>query len=99
MDHSDYESLNIAYELGVEAKKFINSPIGQSVATRAANEIDKLVEKLIDVDSTDAKAIAKLQLDIKARSLTLNWISQAIDIGDGAGQQLDQMDADSELED
>ena len=68
-----------ALELGLDARQFLGSKIGQYVAKRAMDEMYAATQQLADVDPFDHKTIVRLQQENKVASAALSWLAQAIE--------------------
>ena len=73
---------NIAF--GIDCKRFLESGLGRYLETKAAEEVDVLVQTLIETPAHDAHNISTLQNGIEARREWLRWISEAIEAGGSA---------------
>ena len=81
-----------AVELGLDARQFLDSPIGHYVAKRALDEMYAATQALAEVDPFDRRAIVKHQTDHRVASAALSWIAQAVEAGTQAETTLLSMD-------
>ena len=82
-----------ALELGLDARQFLGSKIGQYVAKRAMDEMYAATQQLADVDPFDHKTIVRLQQENKVASAALSWLAQAIEAGTQAEATLVAMES------
>lgn len=73
---------------GEAAKLFLQSGLGRHLTSRAADDVDEAVAKLIDADPTDAKLILSLQTTINVAKLAVTYLTDAISEGDNAMRAL-----------
>ena len=70
---------------GREVADFIDGDrIGQYLIDRARRDLEEAQAKLLEVDPTDHKAIASLQLDARVANRVRGWLAQAIEDGKNA---------------
>lgn len=84
MSDDDQGALRELYntvELGLDARKFLESSIGRYVANRALEDMYAAAQDLIAVDPFDRKAIVALQTRHKIASQALSWLGQAVEAG------------------
>jgi len=74
--------------LGDEAEKFGRTPIGKYLLGCAEREYDKALLALAEVDPTDAEKIRQLQSDLRRAASIPAWISELIEAGNIAYDQL-----------
>lgn len=80
---------------GREVEDFIERDvIGQYLIDRAKRDLEQAGAKLLDVDPTDAKQIAAIQLDARVAQRVRGWLSEAIQDGNDA-QILIQQERDN----
>lgn len=82
-----------ALELGLDARQFLESKIGQYVSKRAMDEMYAATQQLAEVDPFDHKAIVQLQQANKVASAALSWLAQAIEAGTQAEATLVAMES------
>ena len=74
--------------IGEAAKMFLRSDLGQHIASRAADEVEEAIAKLVDHDPNDAKGIAALQSTINVAKQSIIYLTEAIAEGDNSMRQL-----------
>lgn len=87
------EQLEAIIAIGFEAKKFIESDLGQYIRGCAIQEIDELTEKLKHPD-TPLAAVDLLRMQIKCREKAVEWLAEAIQNADNAYSQLEIANAE-----
>jgi len=87
------ETFEIA-RFGVEAEKFINSPIGQYVIERAEMDREKAIEEFKKIDVADVAAVRRIQNDIDTPDRIVKWLTDAIQSGYAAHDALRQQEAE-----
>jgi hypothetical protein len=80
------EELIAQAEIGEQARKFVESDVGQCLIGMSHQEIQKAKDKLANVDPDDAKAIRNLQNDIKVATFFEQWLVELINNGNNAMQ-------------
>ena len=78
-------------ELGERVIEWLNSPVGKYVRGCAAQEIEEIrdaLEKCNPNSIFGRRKIRRLQDDAKAARLVLQWLTEAIQEGENAYQQL-----------
>jgi hypothetical protein len=76
---------------GREVEDFVeHDRIGQYLIARAKEDIASAQEKLLEADPTDAKTIAKLQLDARVATRVRGWLADAIQNGRDAETLINQ---------
>ena len=80
------EELIAAAELGEQAKKFLESDLGQCLIGISKQEIELAREKLDSVDPEDAKKIRDIQNDIKVAKYFEQWLVELLSKGENALQ-------------
>ena len=73
-------------EIGEQAKKFVESDLGQCLIGMAQQEIQVAKDALAETDPDDSKAIRKLQNDIKVAAYFEQWLAELISNGNNAMQ-------------
>lgn len=67
---------------GREVKNFVEGdPIGRYLIEQARRDLETAQAGLLEVDPSDAKAIARLQLDARVAVRVKDWLGQAIENG------------------
>lgn len=79
-------------ELGLDAKQFLESSLGQYVAQRAMDEMYAATQLLAEIDPFDHKAIVQAQMSHKVAAAALSWLAQAVEAGTQAEAALTAMD-------
>lgn len=77
-----------AVELGLDARKFLQSELGRAVMDQAEHEKGQFLEALVDCDPDDQKENRKLRNEIKLRELGVGWILKVISAGNVAEQEI-----------
>ena len=78
-------------QLGDQTIEWMNSPVGQYVRGCAIQEIEDLrdqLEKSNPMSLFGRRKIQRLQQDAKAARFVLQWLTEAINDGENAYQQL-----------
>lgn len=78
--------------IGMAAKDFINSGLGQHIVQRASEEVDEALADLAEVDPGNANAIAALQRRINHARGAITWLMEAVSTGDQAMKMLDEIE-------
>lgn len=79
-------------ELGLDARQFLESRLGQYVAQRAMDEMYAATQLLAEVDPFDHKAIVQAQMSHKVAAAALSWLAQAVEAGTQSEAALMAMD-------
>ena len=82
--NNEQEELLNYLELGEEARRFLDSPIGKFIQERSDIEVRQALEALQVVDPTDEKRIRELQNIIKVAGAIPFWLDLAIKSGEEA---------------
>lgn len=75
-------------KLGLDAESFVKSDLGQYLLERAATESLSSLEQLKDIDPSDTDKIRKIQAICKRMDDLQRWITEAINEGNNAYQQI-----------
>lgn len=76
---------------GREVQAFIDTDrIGQYLIDQAKRDLATAHEKLLDVDPSDSKTIAALQLDARVANRVRGWLAAAIQNGQDAETLIQQ---------
>lgn len=75
-------------DLSYKCVDFLRSEVGRYLEGVALQDIKECAVELLDVDSTDAKAIQAIQLKANSARNFLRWLNEAIAIGENSGQLL-----------
>ena len=78
--------------LGADAEAFQRSNLGKYIFGCIANEEEQLIEELIAADPEDAKEQRRIRNEIYKRATFRLFINEAIQSGDVARQNLQQME-------
>lgn len=84
----NHEMLELA-KLGIEAEAFLRSPLGKFLRKKAEDEIDAATQELIDCAPNDFFGNRDIRNKIHVARMFLVWVSDAINIGRAAHEQLD----------
>ncbi len=76
--------------IGDDARKFLESTLGQVIQDKAESLIQKKRKELESVDPTDANAIRAIQTDIKATHRAMTWLISCIEDGEATRQAIIQ---------
>lgn len=87
-DNSDLQAIHNQIDFGFEVQAFLQGSIGKYLVGRAEEEIAEAVEKLKEVDATDAKAIRDLQHSIWRAESIQYWLAEIIQQGNNAQREL-----------
>lgn len=79
--------------LGADAEQFRRTKLGQYIYGRVANEEEELIEELIRSDPEDAKENRRLRNEIYKRRAIPRFIDEAIQSGQAARENIDQMES------
>lgn len=74
--------------LGQEAERFMNSPVGRHVISRAETEIEHAYQALSVADAENPKLIRDLQNRIAVARAVPQWLALAVQDGVMAEQQI-----------
>ncbi len=78
--------------LGIDAETFIRTPLGRFLEGKARTEEAAALAELVDADPEDAKANRELRNRIHVARMFLTWIGDAIEAGQQAHRQLQEME-------
>jgi hypothetical protein len=81
---SDEDELIAEAEIGDEAKKFVESPLGKTLIGMAQQEVALAQEALEEVDPSDTEKIRALQNKAKVARNFESWLSELISKGENA---------------
>jgi len=91
-EHEELDQFVTIARLGIDAETFIRTPLGRFLEGKArAEEADALIA-LVDADPEDAKANRELRNQIHVARMFLSWINDAIEAGQQAHRQLQEME-------
>lgn len=93
-DASTARELLAVIDFGIQAKVFMNSPMGRYMQARANAEIEAARESLETADAEDPKAIRRLQQDASSARRFLQWMGEVVTEGEQAEYQFSQLDQD-----
>jgi hypothetical protein len=88
----EIETMHAEVAVGDIFKGWIQSDIGRYVVGRAEQYELSALRRLRDIDPNDKVAIARLQADAAMPGRFLQWIEEAINQGEVAKFQLEEMD-------
>lgn len=86
MNDSDLHSIKV----GLDARAFRSSTIGEYLEDKANETIIDSLELLSEADPEDPKQIRKLQNDVWRAKVFLSWLSLAIQEGKEAEERLQE---------
>ena len=89
---SDVDLLNVA-RLGIDAEVFAKSDVGQYMISKAQMEIDAEMSALVDADPEDHKLGREIRNKIHVARMFLSWLNEAIQVGEHACAQLNELDS------
>jgi len=89
--NEDDELLSLA-RMGIDAESFMNTKLGKFLQQKATSEIDAATAELIAADPTDVKANTELRNQINVAGMFLLWLTESINIGHSALEQLKALD-------
>jgi hypothetical protein len=81
--------------LGADAEAFQRGKVGQYIFNRLEMEEERLIEELIAADPDDAKRGRLIRNDIYVRRSLPLFINEAIQTGNAAMRNLDQMESNT----
>lgn len=91
-EHEELDQFVTIARLGIDAETFIRTPLGRFLEGKArAEEADALIA-LVDADPEDAKINRELRNQIHVARMFLSWINDAIEAGQQAHRQLQEME-------
>jgi len=91
-EHEELDQFVTIARLGIDAETFIRTPLGRFLEGKArAEEADALIA-LVDADPEDVKANRELRNQIHVARMFLSWINDAIEAGQQAHRQLQEME-------
>lgn len=76
--------------LGKDAQEFLDSDLGRYIAGRADQEAQEAAAKLKRIDPKDTEGIRALQNEIWRAEHLMIWLTELINGGNQAIQQLDE---------
>lgn len=80
-------------EMGIEAERFITSPLGRYLIKRAEGEREQAVEALVQGNPADAETMRSLQNKVHVIDMVQQWLADAITEGHAMEQSLIEEDA------
>lgn len=86
-DETIRQALSIV-ELGLDAKKFLESNVGQYIISQAQSEVDEASRKLRAVEPTSVGEIINLQIEARVAERAVLWLAEAIMRGQKTEEQL-----------
>lgn len=67
--------------LGIEAERFLTSPLGRYFITRAEHQREEALANLIGADPHKADLVQRLQNEVRLVDMVQQWIADAITEG------------------
>jgi len=74
--------------IGIEAERFITSPLGRYIVNRAEQERERALEALVKADPHEVAQVQQLQNAVKVIDAVQQWIADAITEGAAMEQSL-----------
>jgi hypothetical protein len=93
---SDVEVLQAQNAVGDQFKQWLSSDIGRYIVGRAEQHELATLKKLRETDPKDTVTIIKLQAESGMPGKLLEWIEEAITMGDMARYQLEELEDEEE---
>ena len=87
------DSLLEKARLGIEADTFLSSNLGRKLIEKSREETEKACVRLLEVDPTDARAIARCQMDALVSQKAIEWLAIMVQEGNIAEMQIREEDA------
>lgn len=78
------QELLASAEIGNEARAFLESDLCKTIIGLADQETDSKLEDLANVDPSDVKAIAKLQMQVRFADFFREWLADLVTDADNA---------------
>lgn len=78
-------------ELGVTLEQAMETPLWRFLSTRAEQEAQKAVDRLLETDPADALKVAAVQNDIRRHRELVKWMTDGIEAGRDAGREVDEI--------
>lgn len=88
---NDIDLLSVA-RTGIDAEAFARSDIGKFLIGKAQAEIDAATSELIDADPANYQINREIRNKIHVARMFLVWLSEAIEVGRHAHDQIREMD-------
>jgi hypothetical protein len=80
--YTDQEKLAfVEASIGIEAEKFLLTPLGKHLWKFAAKDVNEATHTLINASPVDSKTISEAQVVARSASNFHLWIQQTIDAG------------------
>lgn len=93
LEARDILGLRRTIELGMEARAFMESPLGRYLQARANHDLEVARDHLMTVDPTDRSAVQAAQLAAQVPGQVLSYIGQCVEEGRNAETQFIEADA------
>ncbi len=91
-DQAGTRELFQTFEFGLEVKQFLRSKIGLYVQERAQSEMYEASMLLVEADPTKTHMVIKAQTQYRVAAAAMQWLSEALQAGHVAEQQLLERD-------
>jgi hypothetical protein len=77
-----------AARLGIEVEAFLRTPVGKYLHSKALSEIEAATELLIEAQPDDERKNREIRNQIHVARMFLVWMSEAINVGEAAHEQI-----------
>ena len=78
-------------EMGITLEQAMETPLWRFLVTRAEQEAQKAVDRLLETDPSDALKVAAVQNDIRRHRELVRWMTDGIDAGKEAGREMNEI--------
>lgn len=79
-------------KLGFSAEDFLSSDLGKFIAEKAEAERTSAIEELISCSPFDGETISRLQSRVAVADAAMQWLADAIILGQEAQERMRQLD-------
>lgn len=98
-DHDPHsQKLLMLAEFGITLEEAMKTPLWRFLSTRAEQEAQKAVDRLLETDPADALKVAAVQNDIRRHREMVKWMTDGIEAGREAGREVDEILSNRESE-
>ena len=78
-------------EFGITLEEAMKTPLWRFLSTRAEQEAQEAVNRLLETDPADALKVAGVQNDIRRHRELVKWMTDGIEAGREAGREVDEI--------
>ena len=79
-------------KLGFSAEDFLSSELGKFIAEKAEAERVSAIEELVSCNPFDGEAVSRLQSRVAIADVAMQWLADAIILGQEAQERMRQLD-------